>query len=357
MTYAGKRIALGMSGGVDSSAAALVLREDGWEVIGVTCAFLPGDVEGQAVSDAREACDRLGIRHVVRDCSLEFERRVIAPFVEAYAAGLTPSPCVGCNAFAKIPFLLEAADALGCTHVATGHYARVVKVPSDHTRLDERFAIACAEDTAKDQSYMLALLSQEQLARLVLPLGALTKARVRQIAQEAGLSRLACKAESQDICFAPQGYRDLLAARGLSCKPGPIMLGETVVGRHTGLADYTMGQRKGIGVAGPEPYYVTGKDVAENALIIGTAKQARIERVAVGQINWQALADPGDFLEAEVKLRYRSGACPCIIVPGEKSRALVHLAQPQTATAPGQYAVFYQGAIVLGGGVIEEVSA
>lgn len=346
----GKRIALGMSGGVDSSVAVAVLQQAGWEVVGVTCVFVAGEASDAAVADARLACERMGIAHVTRDCTAVFSQRVVEPFVAAYAAGLTPSPCVGCNASAKIPELLAAADEWGCSHVATGHYARVVR--NDETG---RFAIERSLDEAKDQSYMLAMLSQDQLARLVLPLGNLTKGRVREIARELGLKKLADKPESQDICFAPEGYRALLAEHGLRLEPGPIVLDGVEVGRHTGLADYTVGQRKGIGVAGPEPYYVLSKDVQANELHIGTAGQARVSCVWVREVNRQAVSGAAEPLHAEVKLRYRSRPCPCIMVADENARVLVRLLEPQASTAPGQYAVFYQGSTLLGGGEIEEV--
>ena len=341
------RIALGMSGGVDSSVAAALLMRDGWDVVGVTCVFVQD--EEKSSEDARLACERLGISHVVVDCSSEFAERVIDPFVASYASGLTPSPCVGCNAQAKIPFLLEAADSLGCAYVATGHYACLASGE------DGRLAVACAADSAKDQSYMLAMLSQPQLSRLVLPLGGVGKDRVRELAAELGMRELVEKPESQDICFAPQGYRCLLAQHGVVSPAGPIMLDGVEVGRHTGLVDYTVGQRKGIGVAGPEPYYVIAKDASSDCLHIGTAAQSRVSRVVVGSANWQAIAALDQPMEAMVKLRYRSCACPCIMVPDEKSRVIVQLAEPQQATAPGQYAVFYQGSTVLGGGMIEEV--
>ncbi|MBR5259163.1 MAG: tRNA 2-thiouridine(34) synthase MnmA [Eggerthellaceae bacterium] len=341
------RIALGMSGGVDSSVAAALLRRDGWDVVGVTCVFTPDG--GHAVQDARLACERLGIPHASVDCCEEFEKRVIAPFVDDYAAGLTPSPCVGCNASAKLPFLLEAADGMGCTHVATGHYANVVAVG------DGRFAIERAVDEAKDQSYMLAMLTQEQLARLVLPLGGVSKTQVRAMASELGMQELADKPESQDICFAPNGYRALLAEYGVCAPAGPIVLDSVVVGEHTGLVDYTVGQRKGIGVAGPEPYYVLAKDAAANSLLIGTSAQAKVSGVAVSGFNMQAIADFANPMEAMVKLRYRSRACPCIMEFDGKSRVIAKLIEPQQATAPGQYAVFYRGSTVIGGGVIEEV--
>lgn len=218
-----------------------------------------------------------------------------------------------------------------------------------------RFAVLRALDDRKDQSYMLSALTQGQLARLVLPLGGMTKAAVRAVAADLGLPQ-ADAPESQDICFAPQGYRALLAQRGVRCEPGDILnaQGERV-GCHTGLADYTIGQRKGIGVAGPEPYYVIEKRVERNELVIGTLEQSKVSGVRVFGMNWQAIEAPSARLDAMVKLRYRSNPCACIIEPEGVHCATVTLCTPQPATAPGQYAVFYQGSTVLGGGVIEEV--
>lgn len=353
-----KRIALGMSGGLDSSVAVAVLQQQGYDVVGVTCVFLAGthadDAAEGAVADARTVCERFGIPHIVRHSEALFEEKVVVPFVNSYANGLTPSPCVGCNAHAKIPELLAVADELGCDYVATGHYARVVEVGEGAAPV--RRAIAVAADPAKDQSYMLASLPQEQLARLVLPLGGMTKPQVREVARDLGFVELAEKPESQDICFAPQGYTQLLTERGVGFEPGPIVLDGARVGTHEGLAKYTFGQRKGIGVAGPEPYYVVGKDVAANELRIAPAEGALVSTVLVGGLCWQALESFGGPKEAAVKLRYRSHACPCIIERAENARVLVRLGSPQPATAPGQYAVFYDGSTVLGGGVIEEVN-
>lgn len=345
-----KRIALGMSGGLDSSVAVHVLQSQGFEVLGVTCVFVEDEGTQTQLADARAVCDRFGIEHVVRRSAELFARRVIRPFVDAYASGLTPSPCVGCNSDAKIAELIAVADEFGCDYVATGHYARLV-----HDGGSGRFAIAVASDASKDQSYMLSCLSQEQLARLVLPLGDMAKAQVREVARDLGMVEMAEKAESQDICFAPCGYRELLARYGVVAAPGPILLDGLVVGEHTGLVDYTVGQRKGIGVAGPVPYYVTGKNARNNELHIGDAEAARVSGALVRDVVWQAGAAPSESFEALVKLRYRSGACPCIIEPAPNDRVLVRLASAQAATAPGQYAVFYKGSTVLGGGVIEEV--
>lgn len=360
------RIALGMSGGVDSSVAVALLQRAGYEVVGVTCRFRDDARSDQAVADAAAVCERFGIEHAVWDCTDAFEQRVVRPFVDMYAHGLTPSPCVGCNAIMKMPALLEAADVCGCEKVATGHYARVARMGESG-----RYAVLTALDARKDQSYMLCMLSQEQLARLVLPLGGVTKAEVRVMASDMGLE-VADKPESQDVCFIEGDYRPFLQAYGVADEPGDIVdASGTFLGRHTGLSGYTIGQRKGIGLAAPEPYYVIGKRAGENQLIVGFADEAKVSQVLVGAMNWQALGDPfacseaagdavsieGRTIEAMCKLRYRSELAACIIEQADEGRVGVRFRSPQAATAPGQYAVFYQGSAIVGGGAIEEVFA
>ena len=349
-----------MSGGVDSSVAAVLLQRAGYEVVGVTCVFHDDEASRGDVRAAQEVCQSLGIDHAVADCTQQFEACVVRPFVDAYARGLTPSPCVGCNATCKVPALLEVADQLGCGKVATGHYARVAQL----TDLG-RFVVKTGLDAKKDQSYMLALLSQEQLSRLLLPLGGMTKTDTRLVAGDCGLP-VADAAESQDVCFIPGDYRDFLKSRGVQDAPGDIVTtsGERV-GRHSGLFEFTVGQRKGIGVAGPEPYYVIEKRADAKELVIGTADEARISSVVVGETRWQAFPALDAPRECMVKLRYRSRSVACIITPrksgsddagsGTGSDVEVSLCTPQPTTAPGQYAVFYEGSTVLGGGMIKEV--
>lgn len=397
-----------MSGGVDSSVAAALLQQAGYEVVGVTCLFADDESSRAAVDDARAVAERLGIRHAVCDARVLFDECVIQDFVEGYACGMTPSPCVGCNARVKIPALFaaaeqamvsatadaddganadiaDAADSAPDFFVATGHYARV-------TRRRNRFAITCAADAAKDQSYMLSMLSQEQLSRLLLPLGDIEggKPEVRRIAQDLGLPT-ASKSDSQDICFIPDGsHLAFLEAHGVAAAPGDIVTRDgRVVGQHDGLFRYTIGQRKGLGIGGaPEPYYVVGKDAARNRLIVGFAHEALIDHAYVARMNWQSIspeelavrfAERGP-LACSVKLRYRQHAVPCRLVPagmegdmelafvnsrglqfrpvgveGSVPAATVLLDEPQTPTAPGQFAVFYDGDAVLGAGVIESV--
>lgn len=358
-----RRVVLGMSGGVDSAASALVLLRAGYEVVGLTALFLDNEISRSAAHDASVVCEQLGIAHITRDCTKLFQHEVISPFVKDYAQGLTPSPCLRCNAFAKIPILLEAADELGCEKIATGHYARIAQLASSN-----RFIVKTALDYDKDQSYMLSQLNQNQLSRLILPLGATTKAEVRIIAENAGLM-VARKADSQDICFIAGDYYDYLVGWGLCEKPGNIIdRTGAILGRHKGLAAYTLGQRKGIGIAGPEPYYVIDKIKATNELVVGFKKDTLIHELVVDFMNWQAFKSLTGRLECMVKLRYRSQAVACIVEPLEtkqsaqtlshpkvdvsSSSVSVRLRSPQSITAPGQFAVFYQGEDVLGGGVI-----
>ncbi len=345
-----KRVVLGMSGGVDSSVCVALLQEHGFEVVGLTCLFQQTKTAEDAVEQAREVCKHFGIEHHIRDCSREFEVCVIMPFVNDYALGLTPNPCVQCNEYMKIPTLIEAADDLGCAWISTGHYARV-------NRIEEtgRFAILCALDHKKDQSYMLGMLGQDLLGRLVLPLGGITKVEVRAIAAQLGL-KVADKPDSQDICFAPKGYSELLKEWGIKDQVGPIVNTQGVtIGQHNGLFHYTRGQRKGIGVAESEPYYVVGWHTDENELIVGTKQESLIDCVRVSQVNWQAIERLSEPLEAMVKLRYRSEAYPCIIEQDGIDGVQVRLRSLQPSTAPGQYAVFYQGSTCIGAGIIEEV--
>ena len=345
------RIVVGMSGGVDSSVTAALLARDGWEVIGVTCDFVMDDSTCCDARDAHAVCTALGIRHIHDDRTADFEARVIAPFCAAYAAGLTPSPCVGCNATMKLRALADVADEVGAERIATGHYARVVQLENG------RFAVRCGSDARKDQSYMLAQVGQDLLGRLVLPLDGMTKPEVRAIAEELGLP-VAHRADSEDLCFAPTGYRALLAERGIAGAPGVIVdTAGRVLGTHTGIADYTIGQRSGLGIGGaPEPYFVMEKDAAANTLTVGFAAEARMAEALITDVIWQAAPEPPKELHCSVKLRYRSAPAACIMSADSARGTLrVVLEESQALTAPGQFAVFYDGDTVLGSGMIARV--
>ena len=346
------RVALGMSGGVDSSMTAALLQDAGYDVVGVMCLFTEGASAEEAVRDARRVADQLGIPFMVKDCVDRFACSVIDPFVDAYAAGQTPSPCVNCNVSCKILSLIEAADETDCAYVATGHYARVIK-------RDGRFAAAVAADAAKDQSYMLSMLTQDQLSRLLLPLGDIAggKPEVRRMAEERGLPT-ASKSDSQDICFICGSHVAFLEDRGVSPESGLIVNAQgQELGRHQGLHRYTVGQRKGIGIGGaPEPYFVLDKDGESNQLVVGFAAEAKMKAAVAGSVNWQgAHAQDFEGLECVVKLRYRQRAVPCVASVDADGNLLISLREPQSLTAPGQYAVLYAEDTVLAAGPIVKV--
>lgn len=343
-------VALGMSGGVDSAVSAVLLQRMGYRVIGVTCRFCDDETSACAEDDAAATCKLLGIPHVVHEFVAEFERHVITPFVHSYKQGLTPSPCVSCNAHCKIPALLQVAEKLGCAHIATGHYARIARLSESG-----RFAVKTAFDMSKDQSYMLALLSQEHLSQLLLPLGNITKDKVRCIASDLELP-VAKKPESQDNCFIRDDYRSFLRRHDVVNISGDIADAKgNVIGRHKGLSNYTIGQRKGIGIAAEEPYYVIEKQMESNRLIVGFTDEALINAVGVSRMNWQAFEMLDTPCTATVKLRYRSRPAACIIEPKDACHVHIALQNSHPTTAPGQYAVIYKGDTVLGGGMIEEV--
>ncbi|MBM3498177.1 MAG: tRNA 2-thiouridine(34) synthase MnmA [Armatimonadetes bacterium] len=350
-----EHVVVAMSGGVDSSVAALLLAREGRRVTGVTMdIWCPtGELGGvraqgccgaESAQDAADVCERLGLEHHVLNFRRAFEADVIAPFVEAYAAGRTPNPCLDCNRAIKWGALLQWAQALGADALATGHYARTLDTARGTV-------LARGADPSKDQSYALYMLSPAQLARTRFPLGELTKAQTRRVAAEAGLP-VAERKESQEICFLPDDdYRRLVRERAPEAlRPGPVLTaaGEQL-GEHPGLAGYTVGQRKGLGLAGG-PWYVVRLDPARNALIVGSEEDAHSSEITVAQLHLSAAA-AGDRFGATVMTRYRGPERPAeITVQGDAAR--VRFLTPHRAPAPGQAAVFYQGEVVLGGGII-----
>jgi tRNA-specific 2-thiouridylase len=298
--------------------------------------------------------DALGIPYYVINLREVFERTVVDPFVAEYARGRTPHPCIACNRYVKFEALLAKALELECDYVATGHYARVERDPATG-----RYLLRKGADPRKDQSYVLYSLRQEQLARVLFPVGGMRKPEVRRRAAELGLV-VADKPDSQELCFVPDGdYGALIAQRvPEAVSPGPIYdLQGNRLGSHRGLPFYTVGQRRGLGLSSREPLYVVAILPEENALVVGTAEEAVFGGLVAAEVNWVALEGLDGPRPAAVRIRSRAPDVPATLLPLEDGRVEVRFASPQRAVAPGQAAVFYEGDLLLGGGVIERALA
>ena len=357
--HANKKAMVAMSGGVDSSTVALILREEGYEVTGVTGRMFVNEDIGLVdesrccsladVEDARLAAHKIGVSHYVYNMGDCFKKTVIQPFVDAYLVGDTPNPCVNCNKYVKFPQLLERALLLGIDYLATGHYAKVF-----YDQAKKHWLLARAEDESKDQTYMLYGLTQHELSHLLLPLGNFKKTEVRARAGEAGLIN-ASKPDSQDICFVPDGnYADFIERfSGKKQEPGDFVLqGGEAIGRHKGLIHYTLGQRKGLGIAYKEPLYVLAKDAASNTVVLGTEKDLYKKEFLVGDCNFIAIEELTGPMKVTCKVRYRMQDEPAIIEPVSAGKVKVTFMKAQRAITSGQAAVFYDGNIVVGGGTI-----
>ena len=353
----GKKALIGMSGGVDSSVAALLMLRAGYECIGATMRLYDNDMIGlekghtccslDDVEDARSVARRLGIPHYVFNFKDDFERQVIRKFVSCYECGGTPNPCIDCNRYLKFDRLLRRALELGCDCVVSGHYAQVRKS-------GDRYLLYKAADKAKDQTYFLACLNQEQLARIQFPLGGLTKQEVRAIAEENGFIN-AHKRESQDICFVPDGdYAAFIESyTGRHYPPGDFVDTQgNVLGRHKGIIRYTIGQRRGLGLALPAPLYVCKKDPESNTVTLCPNDQLNSTVVRVTEFNWLSIAAPAETLHAAAKIRYNMHQAPCTVEVLPGGDVQLTFDTPQRAVTPGQAAVIYDGDTVLGGGRI-----
>ena len=356
--------AVAMSGGVDSSVAAALLRAEGHEVVGITMNLWPDWLPEpddafkaccgvSAIEDARAVARHLGIRHYVLSMREEFEHAVIEYFVDAYARGRTPNPCIACNQTIKFSLLLRKVTALGLDGVATGHYARVAF--DDTTR---RYHLLRGRDAHKDQSYVLYGLTQMQLARLRLPIGMYTKDAVRTLARDFGLP-VAGKPDSQEICFVPRGsYTDVVARfRPEALRPGPILDTDgRGVGTHQGIARYTVGQRRGLGIASGTPVYVVAIDQERNTVIVGGEDDLLCEELTASAMNWIVLPDPDGERRVTARVRHAASDVPARVRPGaDITEAVVRFDVPQRAASPGQAVALYDGERVLGGGTITQV--
>ena len=355
-----RRVVVGMSGGVDSSVAALLLRNEGHEVIGVTMSIYSGKpAEGPVVDscygpgekgdieEAARVCARLGIPHSVVDLRDEYRALVLDYARDEYLSGRTPNPCILCNRRVKFGLLLDRVSqeaGIEFDAFATGHYCRVTVRPENG-----RHALRRASADGKDQSYFLCMLTQEQLRRVMFPLGELTKPQVRAIAREAGLSNHN-RPESQD--FAAGGYRAVVSAPE---KEGPILDPDgRIIGTHKGIWGYTIGQRRGLGVGGAAALYVTGIDAATNTVVAGPEDRLYRRELSARDVNWAAIDPPSEPIRLDVKIRYRNPAAPALVTAHGDGSASVVFDEPQRAIARGQWAVFYDGDVLLGGGAIAD---
>ena len=347
---------IAMSGGVDSSVAAYLSRQDGLACIGATAQMCGPEVlgeayTGQSIADAEAVAARLGMEFHILDAREAFRKDVVEDFIRCYEEGLTPNPCIQCNKHIKFSYLLDKALALGCDCIVTGHYAKIRKDESTG-----RYLLYKAADEGKDQSYFLACLNQHQLAHARFPLGEYTKAQIREIAQQQGFLN-AKKRDSQDICFIPDGDYKAFICRftGKDYPAGDYLdLSGKVVGRHAGAVGYTLGQRKGLGIAMGAPVYVCSKDMVANTVTVGPEEALFTATLVAEDWNWlpfPALTGP---MRVMAKARYRHIPQPATVYPAEDGNAKVVFDQPQRAITPGQTVVLYDGDMVVGSGIISE---
>ena len=347
-----EKVAVAMSGGIDSSLAAALLKEKGHHVMGVTMLVHREnevDASSSFINHARRAADALDIPHYIIDLRDIFHDKVIAPFCEEYRMGRTPNPCVRCNRYIKFDALLKQARSLRASYIATGHHARVARDDSSG-----RMLLRKGVDREKDQSYFLCALTQEQLSQAMFPIGHLTKKEIRVIAGEKKIP-IKSRPESQDICFIPDNnyaefLRDLIPQ---ASQPGPILDERgNILGSHRGIMNYTIGQRRGLGIAAGEPRYVIAIEPDRNAIVVGNRESALGDELVATDVNWISIEGPTEPITARAKIRYRHPEANVTITPFNKNSVYVKFEKPQLAITPGQAIVFYDGDKVLGGATI-----
>lgn len=348
-----------MSGGVDSSVAAFLIKQKNIDCIGCTLHLFDrehvcGDREqawylSDDILDAKRVAARLNMPYFVFNLKKSFKENVIDTFTSSYLEGITPNPCVTCNKYIKFGMLYEAAESLGCEYLVTGHYARIEKAA------DGKYILKKALNKEKDQSYVLYSLTQEKLAHILLPLGNMSKEEARRLAQESGFVN-ADKPDSQDICFVPDGDYTKVIDKYTGKIPAQGDFVDTkgnFLGIHKGIIHYTIGQRRGLGISSCEPYYVCDICPAENKVILGRGDELMKKELSVSSVNWISGCVPAEPVRCAVKIRYRHKEQPALILASDDGTAHIIFDEPQRAITPGQSAVFYDGDIVLGGGVIE----
>jgi tRNA-specific 2-thiouridylase len=347
------KIAVAMSGGIDSSVTAALLKNEGHEVFGLTMLVVPTDeaTNSRVPTVARQVAQILGIPHHVIDLRDIFAERIVSEFCKQYSLGRTPNPCVRCNRFIKFGILYDKARELGADILATGHYARIEKRKSDG-----RYLLKKGVDRRRDQSYFLHTLTQEQLRHTLFPLGTLTKSKVREIAADMKLP--VTSTESREICFIPDNdYIRFLQRHATSGATSGVIkdMQGNVLGEHRGIINYTIGQRKRLGIAAAKPLYVVAIDSQSNTVVVGERQHIYNNECLVSGLNWIAIRELSKHLSVRVKIRYLHTEAEAVVMPETADSVRVKFKEPQMAITPGQSAVFYNGDVVVGGGTIEEV--
>lgn len=346
------KVLLGMSGGVDSSVSAILLQQKGYEVIGTTLDMFSTNTLNEVntnTSDAKKMCDTLKMSHFAYDCKEKFKKHIIEDFIDCYANCKTPNPCIECNRYMKFGYMWEKAKELGCNYIATGHYAK-----TEYSEKYGRWVLKKSNAGKKDQSYVLWNIPKELIEHILFPLAEFEeKEQIRQIARENNL-KVADKPDSEDICFIPDGnYKEFLEKNSnIKPKEGNIVNSKgEILGKHTGLYNYTIGQRKGLGISYSVPLFVLGFNQAKNEVIVGEEKELYKKEIIVTDINLLLVDEINEEIEVDVKTRYSSKVAKAKIKQ-EGNKIKVDFLEPQRAITPGQSAVFYIGNIVVGGGKI-----